>query len=137
RFLDAGRHSVWRGRHAGVQKPAQQATKCIAVLGLPLHNFTIIEVTTCQTVKECCVPNYGHSLLGPPCQPCRKLCDTRRHHIVRFYRNATNILGATVPPAFVEIAEIEHWKFDRECIWVTPNVATMLEALPMQRRHDD
>jgi hypothetical protein len=26
RFLDAGRHSAWRGRHAGVQKPAQTRT---------------------------------------------------------------------------------------------------------------
>jgi hypothetical protein len=26
RFLDAGRHSAWKGRHPGVQKPAQQAT---------------------------------------------------------------------------------------------------------------
>jgi hypothetical protein len=83
-----------------MSQTCQQATNCIAVLRVPLHNFTIIKVTTCQTVKECSVSNYGHSLLGLPCQPCRKLCDTRRHHIVRFYKNATIILGAIVPPAF-------------------------------------
>jgi len=47
------------------------------------------------------------------------------------------ILGTIVPPTFVEMTEIQHWKFDGERIWMTPNVTTIPEALPMQRRRDD
>ena len=35
------------------------------------------------------------------------------------------------------MTEIQHRKFDREFIWVTPDITTIPEALPMQRRRDD
>ena len=120
-----------------ISQSFQQTTTCNAVLAVPLHNFAISKMPTRQTVKECSVPNHGHSLLGPPRQPCRKLCDARRQHIVRFYGNATAILGAIVPPAFVEMTEIQHWKFDCECIWVASDITTIPEPLPMQRGRDD